>query len=242
MWTQPFQYIDVQFVLICVSALLNITYSSRDDWYYLDQLLNIVMAIVVSGVVFLYLFFNSLCSLSFSRKFKVRKKIIWQIWHYMFDILHIPLNYSMLRRLVNGKYNIGNAFNSQLHKIALAAGVLMMIQQPEFLLMLFNYMALFAIIQAGILRPFTLPSKNRSEIMVEFSLLAINYHLLCLTYFVSEPWASETIRYSICSYITIILFINFVVIGSDLVRKWVRSSKCVRCKGKIKKTNRKETG
>lgn len=83
---------------------------------------------------------------------------------------------------------------------------------------LFNYAALFAMILAGMLRPYSLPSKNNSEMIHEFAILVLNYHLLCLTDFVSDPYTRDTIGYSLCSCISIILICNVVVISLDLFK------------------------
>lgn len=48
-------------------------------------------------------------------------------------------------------------------------------------------------IMAGVLRPYTLPSKNNSEMVMEFAILLLNYHFFCLTDFVNDPGTRDVI-------------------------------------------------
>jgi hypothetical protein len=89
-----------------------------------------------------------------------------------------------------------------------------------FCIFIFNFAALFSMIMAGVLRPYTLPSKNNSEMVMEFAILLLNYHFLCLTDFVNDPWTRDVIGYSLCSCISFIVFCNILVIIRDLYKQW----------------------
>jgi hypothetical protein len=200
-------------------------YCTSDGWYYIGQLFNFFMAVIVGSVVCRYPFFQLYMLLKLFPKIQRENGFIKQRWHYWFEELHIPLNSSKLKHLDSGKFSIGYVFYTKLHQITLAYSVCTMIRQPVFCMFLFNYTALFAMILAGVLRPFSLPSRNISEMLGKFALLVLNYHLLCLTDFVSDPWTREIIGYSMCSFITLFLSVNMVVICLDLVRQWARKFK-----------------
>ena len=89
----------------------------------------------------------------------------------------------------------------------------------------FNFSALFALILAGMIRPYSLPEENTSEMLNEFGLLVLNYHMLCLTDFVGDPDTRETIGLSLCGTTTVILLCNIVVIFIDLYSKLAKRLK-----------------
>ena len=100
----------------------------------------------------------------------------------MFEHLHIPLLSSKLKHIDDGKSTINYEFYSGMRQVAMAASVVTM-----FCIFIFNFAALFSMIMAVVLRPYTLPSKNNSEMVMEFAILLLNYHFLCLTDFVNDP-------------------------------------------------------
>jgi hypothetical protein len=89
----------------------------------------------------------------------------------------------------------------------------------------FNFAALFAIILAGMIRPYSLPSDNSSEMLDEFGILVLNYHLLCLTDFVADADTRETIGFSLCGTTSLILLRNILVICNNLYDKWSKKFK-----------------
>ena len=114
----------------------------------------------------------------------------------MFESLHIPKLSSKLKHLDDGKSTIYYFFYSKLRNILMAASVCTLISEPMLCIFYFNFAALFAMILAGLLRPFSRLSENISELLNEFGILVLNYHLLCLTDFVGDPDTRETIGLS----------------------------------------------
>jgi hypothetical protein len=83
----------------------------------------------------------------------------------------------------------------------------------------FNFSTLFSLIMAGVMRPYTLPQENNLEMVNEFGILVLNYHLLCLTDFVADPDTRGTVGLSLCGTNSLIFFCNIVVIVIELYKK-----------------------
>ena len=143
----------------------------------------------------------------------------------MFETLHIPLKSSKLKHLDDGKSTLYYEFYMRLRQIGMAICVCTLINQPMLCLFYFNFSALFALILAGMIRPYSLPEENTSEMLNEFGLLVLNYHMLCLTDFVGDPDTRETIGLSLCGTTTVILLCNIVVIFIDLYSKLAKRLK-----------------
>lgn len=217
-WTSLLSYLEVQSVYLCTSFFLNVVYSTKEDWTHFGRLINILLAILVGGAACLYPFFMLIMLLKNFPQIRNGNELFKQRWGYMFEQLHIPLLSSKLKYYSDGKSSIIVVFYTQLRQVAFAAGLVGMVAKPFFSMFFFNFSTLIALILVGMLRPYTLPSTNYREMLNEFGILVLNYHLLCLTDFVHDPSTREIIGYSLCSCISVILICNIVVVAVDLFK------------------------
>ena len=86
--------------------------------------------------------------------------------------------------------------------------IVVMIQYPVLLLFVYNFTTLTSLIVSGLTIPYKLPYLNRLELANECFILILNYHLFCLTDFVSDPDTREGIGYSMCAVTSLYLAIN----------------------------------
>jgi hypothetical protein len=80
----------------------------------------------------------------------------------MYETLHIPLASSKLKHLDDGKSTLYFELYRGLRQIGMAVCVCTLINQPTLCLFYVNFSALFALILAGTIRPYSLPEDNNS--------------------------------------------------------------------------------
>lgn len=84
----------------------------------------------------------------------------------------------------------------------------MLVPYPALCIIVLNYTTLISLYVAGQTMPYKTSELNRLELTNEFLMLIINYHLMCLTGFVSDPDARVYIGQSIIAFTSLYLGIN----------------------------------
>jgi len=78
------------------------------------------------------------------------------------------------------------------------------------------------IILVGQLRPYKLPVDNKIDMANEFAICILIYHLMCLTDFVLDPAARQSIGGSMIALVILLLVCNLGYLTKDIVAKVVR--------------------
>ena len=103
----------------------------------------------------------------------------------------------------------------------MGVSIVVMIQYPVLLLVVYNFTTLTSLIYSGLTMPFKIPYLNRLELVNEFLILILNYHLICLTEFVSHPDRRELIGVSMCVVTAFYLAINFGLALRDIITPYL---------------------
>ena len=78
------------------------------------------------------------------------------------------------------------------------------------------------IILVGQLRPYKLPMDNYIDMANEFAICILIYHLICLTDFVLDATARQSIGGSVIALVTLLLVCNLGYLSKNIIAKVVR--------------------
>ena len=130
------------------------------------------------------------------------------IWGLMFVVV---LVFSAIAYYFYTKQN-------QIHHLLRSAKILCFI-------FIFNFTTLASLIITGYTMPFNLPEKNRLELANESLVLILNYHLMMLTGFVSDPDRRDDIGTSMIIFTLLYLLINVIFALKDILTKYCYRAK-----------------
>jgi len=118
----------------------------------------------------------------------------------------------------------------------LGVAVTTMSDYPLFCVLLLSFITLISIYIVGTQEPFKDGVKRIMDLINEFLVLVLNYHLMCFTNFVSDPYAREYLGYSMtfatCFFIAVNLGYAFNGMFSNSCKRlkyW-----CIRTKNQKK--------
>jgi len=102
-----------------------------------------------------------------------------------------------------------------IRKIVFSFTLVFLQEFPNFSIFSINFQILSMIILIGLTKPFKKPRKNTLEILNEFSLLVVNYHLMSLTDWVFDADTRDAVGWSMIAVTTLGIAVNLVVLGRE---------------------------
>ena len=126
----------------------------------------------------------------------------------LFEKLKIPANITNRVEVTSGKHTIIYPFWSILRRLIIGVTVTTLTEYPLICVAIMILTTLISIIIMGTQDPFTDRVMRIMDLFNEWIVLLINYHLLCLTNFVSDPTAREHLGYSLTGVTCLFILIN----------------------------------
>jgi hypothetical protein len=155
----------------------------------------------------------------------------------LFEHLKIRTNVTDRKEVYSGKHTISHPIWSFLRRLILGVTVTTMIEYPLYFLFIMNFITLTSIIIVGTQEPFAHQEMRSMDFFNEWIVLVINYHLLCLTNFVSDPAAREYLGYSMTVVTCLFLAINLGYAFNGILNKFCKRVKywCIRTRNQCKR-------